>query len=275
MHDLSGYLHCIGFCGEPRADLATLRGVVLRHALSIPFENLDALTGRRVSLDPEAVEHKLLRQRRGGWCFEQNLLLGNALRAMGFAVTDLAARVVWGRAADVIAPRTHRVLRVRADNRDWIVDAGFGGQTLTGALDLASEDAQLTPHEPFRLRRLGDEHLMESKVAGQWLPLFRFDLQPQQPVDFEAANFQLVRDPESHFTQGLRVSRVTPEGRHVLRGFELAFHALEGVSRREALPDVRATLDALRDVFGIDTGGLPDLPARLEALRQTGSATRS
>jgi N-hydroxyarylamine O-acetyltransferase len=190
-------------------------------------------------------------------------------------VVDLAARVVWGRAADVEAPRTHRVLRVRAQKRDFIVDAGFGGQTLTGVLDLASEEEQRTPHEPFRLRRLGEELLMESKVAGQWLPMFRFDLHPQQPIDFEAANFQLVHDPASHFTQGVRVSRVTPEGRHVLRGFDLAFHPLGGVTRRETLAGTPAVLDALREVFGIDTSDLPDLPARLEALRQTGSAARS
>src|SRR5512139_1686077 len=224
MHDLSGYLRHTGFAAEPRVDLATLRGVVLGHALCIPFENLDALTGRRPSLEPADVERKLLQQRRGGWCFEQNLLLGNALRALGFTVVDLAARVVWGRTADVVAPRTHRVLKVAVEGRDWIVDAGFGGQTLTGALDLATDDPQATPHEDFRLSKLGNERLMESRVAGQWLPMFRFDLHPQQPIDFEAANFQLVHDPASHFTQGLGVARVTPEGRHVLRDFELAFH---------------------------------------------------
>jgi N-hydroxyarylamine O-acetyltransferase len=267
MHDLPAYLAHIGFEAAPHADLATLRQLVLRHVLAIPFENLDALTGRRPSLDPADVERKLLRQRRGGWCFEQNLLLGNALRALGFAVEDLAARVVWGRGAEVVAPRTHRVLKVRAENRDWIVDAGFGGQTLTGVLDLASEEPQVTPHEPFRLGRLGEELLMESQVAGEWLPMFRFDLHPQQPIDFEAANFQLVHDPASHFTQGLRVSRVTRDGRHVLRGFELAFHSLQGGTRRETLHDAHAVLEALRDVFGIDTSDLPDLRERLKALQ--------
>ncbi len=267
MTDLATYLDHIGFTGEPRGDLATLRAVVLAHALAIPFENLDALTGRRVSLEPADVERKLLAQRRGGWCFEQNLLLGNALRALGFPVVDLAARVVWGRAADAVAARTHRVLKVEAEGREWIVDAGFGGQTLTGVLDLASEQPQATPHEPFRLRRLGGEYLMESLVAGEWLPMFRFDLHPQQAIDFEAVNFQLGHDPASHFTQGLRVSRVTQQGRHVLRGFDLAFHPLQGGTRRETLQDVGSTLAALREVFAIDASALPDLPAKLASLR--------
>ena len=117
MRDLSGYLQHIGFEGRARADVVTLREVVLRHALAIPFENLDALTGTCPSLDSGDVERKLLQQGRGGWCFEQNLLLGNALREMGFPVVDLAARVVWGRAADAVVARTHRVLKVRAEER--------------------------------------------------------------------------------------------------------------------------------------------------------------
>jgi N-hydroxyarylamine O-acetyltransferase len=269
MLDLSGYLRHIGFRRAPSADLATLREVVLRHALTIPFENLDALTGQRVSLDPADVERKLLHQGRGGWCFEQNLLLGNALRAIGFPVVDLAARVVWGREADVVAPRTHRVLKVDAGQRECIVDVGFGGQTLTGVLDLDSEEPQATPHETFRLRRVGDERLMESRVAGDWLPMFRFDLHPQQPIDFEAANFQLVHDPASHFTQGLRVSRVTSAGRHVLRGFELAFHSLADESQRQTLAGVDAVMTALRDVFGINVAGVRGLPERLSQLHES------
>jgi N-hydroxyarylamine O-acetyltransferase len=148
-------------------------------------------------------------------------------------------------------------------------------QTLTGILDLDSTEEQSTPHEPFRLRRLGDERVMESKVGAEWLPMFRFDLQPQLPIDFEAANFQLVHDPASNFTQGLRVARVTAEGRHVLREFDLGFHALGAGTRRETLTGTRAVLDALEHVFGIDTSALPDLPARIEALLHTGSAAKS
>ena len=267
MHDLSGYLHHIGCDGICSADLATLRAIVLRHVLAIPFENLDAFIGRRPSLEPVDVERKLLREGRGGWCFEQNLLLGNALRALGFSVVDLAARVVWGRDPDAVVPRTHRVLKVQVDGRDFVVDAGFGGQTLTGVLNLAVEGAQSTPHELFRLRPVGHECLMESEVAGAWLPMFRFDLHPQQPVDFEAANFQLAHDPASHFTQGLRVSRVTSAGRHVLRDFDLAFHPLGGETSRQTLPDAQAVLRSLHEVFGIEVSGLPELEARLESLR--------
>jgi N-hydroxyarylamine O-acetyltransferase len=249
--DLAAYFARIGYSGAGAPTRATLAEIVLRHTLSIPFENIDAFLGRRVSLDPAAVADKLVRHRRGGWCFEQNLLLGEALRAMGFEVTDLAARVLLGRPVDVMVPRTHRVLMVRIGNRSWLADVGFGAQlTPTDVLDFALEEPQQTPHGAYRLLKVGEERRLEAQVPGQWLPLFRFDLQPQLPVDFEPANFQLVHDPASHFTQRLGVSIVTPEGRHGLRGRELSFLDRAGNATQRELATAQV-VPALREVFGL------------------------
>lgn len=265
--DLVAYLHHLGYHGSRAPTVALLAELALRHPGAIAFENIDAFIGRRPSLDLREVQRKLVAGGRGGWCFEQNLLFGEALRGLGFDVTDLAGRVLWGRPPDAVTPRTHRLLRVRLDGRDWLVDAGFGGHTLTGVLDLHSEDEQATPHEPFRLRRLaGEERLLESLVAGQWQPLCRFDLQPQLPVDFEAANFQLSRDPASFFTQTLVVSRVDADGRAVLRGNVLSRYGREGMGERRTLGSAGEILDLLAGTFGLNTDGLSDLPARVEAL---------
>ncbi len=261
--DLAAYLRRIGYSGPRQPTLDVLRALVLRHTLAFPFENLDALLGRRISLEPAHVARKLVQDGRGGWCFEKNLLFGNALRALGFDDTDLAARVLWGRPVDAVTARTHRLLQVRIDGRDWLADVGFGGQMLTGVLDLHAEAPQETPHEPFRLRRMGGERLLESLLQGEWKPLCRFDLQPQLPIDFEAANFQLVHDPGSHFTQGLGVSLVAKDGRHALRGRELAFHRLGGDTTRRELQGVPEVLAALREVFGLRLD--PPLQAALQA----------
>jgi N-hydroxyarylamine O-acetyltransferase len=271
--DLAAYLRRIGYRGPRNATRAVLADVVQCHVGRIPFENIDAFLGRRISLDPAVVEHKLVASARGGWCFEQNLLLGNALREMGFAVTDLAARVMWNRPAGVATARTHRLLLVRIEGRQYLVDAGFGGQMLTGVLDMEVEAAQATPHEPFRLRHVQGYRVMESLIRGEWLPLYRFEMQPQLPIDFEAANFQLVHDPASHFTQRLIISLASPQGRHVLVDNELAIHAIDGGTRREVIKDSPALLAVLRDVFGIVLPDAAPLAAKFES--QTGSAARS
>ena len=269
--ELSAYLARIGFAGQPRADLATLRQLALRHALAIPFENLDPFLGRGVSLLPADVERKLVAGRRGGWCFEHNLLLGNALRAIGFDVHDLAARVLWGRDELARTPRTHRLLRVGVAGREWLVDGGFGGLTLTGVLDLDDRQPQQTPHEPFRLRPLDGDLLLEAEIADRdagprWRPLYRFDLKPQWPVDFEAANFQLAHDPQSHFVTTLIAARPVAGGRCSLRNRELTLRAADGQVERRVLGDAAQLLEVLQEVFGIDTASLTGLAPRFAGL---------
>src|SRR5262249_15051302 len=85
--DLNAYFDRIGYSGARTPTLDTLRAVVLRHTEAIPFENLDPLLRRPVRLDAASLQRKLVRDGRGGYCFEHNLLLRHALEGLGFAVT--------------------------------------------------------------------------------------------------------------------------------------------------------------------------------------------
>jgi len=271
MQDLPAYLRRIGFIGAPRTDLATLRQMVLKQALAIPFENLDAFTGRHVSLVSQDVEGKLVGSRRGGWCFEHNLLLGNALRLVGFNVQDLAGRVLWGRAVTDFPARTHRLLRVECDGSHYLLDAGFGVLTPTAPLDFSVREPQATPHERFRLRNLDVDLLLEAELrdaAGvtYWAPLYRFDLHPQWPIDFEATNYQLARDPASQFVAGLRIAQPRPDGRYTLRDRELTWRDRGGHVESRHLADASELRGVLRETFGIDEGGITGLDERFARL---------
>jgi N-hydroxyarylamine O-acetyltransferase len=105
-------LQRIGYAGRRIPTLATLAEVLFHHPQAIPFENLDPLLKRAVSLDSGALEQKMLRDGRGGWCFEQNHLLKEALQSLGFHVTGLSARVMWNAPEDRVNPRTHMLLRI-------------------------------------------------------------------------------------------------------------------------------------------------------------------
>lgn len=152
-------------------DLATLRTLAACHAAAIPFENLNPLLDWPVSLELAAVERRLVHEWRGGYCFEHNLLFVEALRAIGFEVGVLAARVLWGRPEDSITPHGHMLLHIEIDGATHIADVGFGGLTLTGALHLEENVAQSTPHEPFRfVRPSDDDWRMQAQVHGEWRP---------------------------------------------------------------------------------------------------------
>ncbi|MFD9316940.1 arylamine N-acetyltransferase [Streptomyces sp. NPDC060053] len=145
--DLDSYLRRIGWEGERRADAATLRGVHLAHGRAIPFENLDPLRGTVPSLAPADLIAKLVRGgRRGGYCYEHNMLLATVLEALGFGVTLLTARVVVGAQRFEDRPRTHMALLVEVpgDPRPYLADVGFGAR---GAL---LEAVPLTADVEFR-----------------------------------------------------------------------------------------------------------------------------
>jgi N-hydroxyarylamine O-acetyltransferase len=100
--DLDAYFERIGYDGERAPTLATLRAIHARHATMIPFENLSPLLRQPVRLDLASLQDKLLHQGRGGYCFEQNLLLRAVLLALGFQVRGLAARVRWNVPDEVV-----------------------------------------------------------------------------------------------------------------------------------------------------------------------------
>jgi N-hydroxyarylamine O-acetyltransferase len=261
--DLDAYLSRIGYAQARMATLECLRGIVLRHAQTIAFENLDPFMRQPVRLDPQALQQKLIHERRGGYCFEQNLLLWNALEQLGFDVSGLAARVMWN-APPPALPRTHMLLLVEIAGDSWIVDVGFGGLTLTGVLQLATDIEQSTPHESFRLLREGAQYVLQASVRGEWRALYCFNLQAQLPVDYEPVNWYLSTHPQSRFVNNLIAARSEPGRRYNLLNNEFTVHELHGETRRRTLTDASELRQSLTQTFLIPVPKSSQLDAALE-----------
>ncbi len=271
--DLNAYLTRIGHRGASRADLDTLRALALAHPCAIPFENLNPLLRRPVRLDIASIQEKLVRGGRGGWCFEHNLLLGTALTALGYEVTGLSARVVWNVPDGVVRGRSHMVLHVTLDGSSYIVDAGFGGSTLTTPLRLIAGIEQPTPHEPFRLVPVTGGFLLEAKLEGTWKGLYSFDLQPQVLADYEMPNWYLCNHPESHFLAGVVAARVDRDRRYALRNTDFAVHFPGGVTERRTLTSGDEIRRTLEDVFHIQVPKEPDVDEVFARLAGVPAAT--
>jgi N-hydroxyarylamine O-acetyltransferase len=242
--DIDRYFARIGFSGEARPDLPTLRALHRLHPQAIPFENLDPLTSRRVHLDLPSLQRKLVDEQRGGYCFEHNGLFQAVLRQIGFDVTPLGARVVWSAPAALPA-RTHSLSLLNIDGEQYIADVGFGGVTPTAPLRLILNEEQETPHERMRLVQAEGDYLLEVLTEGTWRAMYRFNLEPQQPSDYAMANWWVSTHPESHFVNRLGVAIVAPGRRYALRDAELAIHdAQTGTTRTrvESVAELRALL---------------------------------
>jgi N-hydroxyarylamine O-acetyltransferase len=261
--DLQAYLRRIGWHGAARADMSTLQAIVAAHLTTIPFENLNPLLGLPVSLEWSALERKLVHEGRGGYCFEQNLLLQAALQAIGFEVSGLIARVLWTRAEDAVTPQTHMLLRVEMAGESWLVDVGFGGQTLVGVLRLQADVEQATRLEPFRLVQMDGDWRMQSLVRGSWLSLYRFDLRPVPLIDYVVANHYVSTHPDSNFVKHLNVARTTSEGRLSLRDREFTLRRIGHEPRRRTLDSVAEIRRVLESEFLIRLPAHPRLDQRL------------
>jgi N-hydroxyarylamine O-acetyltransferase len=261
--DLDAYFERIGYSGPRTSTLDTLRALHALHPAAIAFENLNPLLGWPVALDPAALQGKLIEGGRGGWCFEHNTLFWRVLEALGFAVTPLAARVLWNAAPGApIGPRSHMLLRVEAGGTAYLADVGFGGNVLTGPLRLEPNAVQTTPHEPHRLVPVDGALVLEISLEGGWKPLYRFTLEPQFPADYEVSNWYLCHHPSSIFRQTLMCARATAEARYALRGNTLAVHRGAGTEKR-VLGSAGALRSALEKEFALRLPESADLDAAL------------
>lgn len=249
MFDIKAYLNRIGYEGTVSPSSDTLRALHLAHVLTVPFENLDIHLGRSISIEPEALFQKIVLVRRGGYCFELNGLFALLLEQLGFSVTRLAARVLYG--AEGVRPRSHQVLLVRIDTGRWIADVGFGGNGLLEPLNLTINDEIQQGADRFRLiMDERGEHLLQCLVHRAWEKLYSFTLDPHLPVDYTFANYYHSHSPDSLFTQTQICTMPTLDGRKTFTDMVLKIRAGDKTQKihPQTVSEYRALL---RDHFGL------------------------
>lgn len=249
---LTDYFGRIGYHGPAEPTLGTLNAVVAAHVGSIPFENLSVLLGHPIDLSPDAIFRKLVLERRGGYCFEQNGLLLLMLEAIGFHVRPLSARVRYQRPREMTPPRTHLFVRVEIEGEPWMADVGIGALSLTSAIRLDSEQEQATPHETRRLVREGGLRFHQVLFGDQWHDVSEFTLEEMPPIDRELANWHTSAHPLSHFKNRLVAARSLPAGaRRTLLNRELTDRARGGETTTRTVGSPAELLDVLADGFGL------------------------
>jgi N-hydroxyarylamine O-acetyltransferase len=249
---LDAYFRRIGFVGPHPANLETLRAILRGQAQAIPFENLDVLLNRGVRLDLSSIERKLVHDRRGGYCFEQNTLLAAVLRALGFTVTTLMARVRWQVPVGVTMPQTHMVLRVDLHGQPWLADAGFGGLGLDAPIRLDTEQEQGAGPEPRRLVRDGRQLLQQIRLGDTWNDVYTFTLDEAAPIDFEVANWYTSTHPNSRFRQNLVVARLAEGRRIAVQNSDFTTRHADGRAERRPIESPDALLTLLASEFGLN-----------------------
>lgn len=249
---IPAYLERIAYHGSIDPSVDTLRALHRAHLFAVPFENLDIELGRKIVLNEATLIRKVVDQRRGGFCYELNGSFAVLLRALGFSVTLLSARVAREKGGE--GPEfDHLTLRVEFGgdpDGGCLVDVGFGDSFLD-PLRLIAEAEQDDPAGAFRLKRIGERMQLERLSAeGVWRRQYSFTLEPRELSDFAAMCHYHQTSPESHFTQNGICSRATPDGRLTLSGMKWIVSA-NGGRIEELLTSEDDRTRILREQFGI------------------------
>jgi N-hydroxyarylamine O-acetyltransferase len=242
------YLDRIAYSGPLAPTAEVLRDLHRAHLLSVPFENLDIALGRKIVCDENAFVRKIVNRRRGGFCYELNGAFAGLLRAIGFKVTLLSARVPREDGRD--GPEfDHLALRIDLQE-PWPADVGFGDSFLE-PLELRGDIQQSHDGWTYRVVDCGEPLCVErAERDGAWKRQYSFTPTPRSLNDFAAMCHYHQTSPASPFTRKSVCSMATPEGRITVADRKLIF-TRNGKREERLLASDAEWRSALKEHFNI------------------------
>ncbi|WP_367106630.1 arylamine N-acetyltransferase [uncultured Psychrobacter sp.] len=282
------YLAQLGFT-EPEInktitpDLETLQRLQIAHLTQYPFQSLTTVLDRPVDLEEASIYNKVIERRLGGYCYELNGLFLALLRHLGYEARIVTGIVIIDNQIERRNARTHMAIIMTIEERNYLVDVGFGGQVPTAPLVFAynqqnqdqssaqenkAAQIQTTPHGNYKIIRdesFDDQsknpilthaevnyerYILCSEVKSEWQMLYVFDLLPQIKIDMIVGNWYISTYPKSPFKDKIMVSRAEENGvKHTLFNNKYHKHELGKPSQTKILASVDELLVQLKEVF--------------------------
>ena len=210
------YLERINIKTIQQPSYSFLAQLQLKHMMAVPFENLDIRQGLKIVLDERRFYEKIVRRRRGGFCYELNGLFQRLLAELGFAVSIVSGRV-YNASKDRFGPEFDHIVLVVHLGKTFVVDVGFGDgfrkplALPDGSVQDVSGNYRIKPPDPGQ-----DVYLLQRMDENDWQPLYSFTLQSRKLSDFsEMCEFNQT-SPSTFFTQETFCSLATEKGRVTL-----------------------------------------------------------
>jgi N-hydroxyarylamine O-acetyltransferase len=251
--NVSAYVERIHYTQQLKPDVETLHGLHLAHMYSVPFENLDIALKRPIKIDQKSIWDKLIKQKRGGFCYELNGLFAWLLKQIGFEVTYLNARV-FNREGQLGIDFDHLALLVKIPGQAprWLTDVGFG-DSFNEPLNFEERGEQTQGLRSYRIEETSSGYITwQRNYDGSWERQYFFDLQAHKfPKEYEAACLYHQTSPDSSFTRGSIISKGTPEGRISLQDGWLIL-TTNGEREERALSGKEEYQALLKEHYGIE-----------------------
>lgn len=208
-----------------------LKAVHYNAVVSIAYENLDILDNMSLSLEPEDLFEKIVKNRRGGYCFEVNGLLSYILKEMGFEVTDYFARFLRGEPE--IPMRRHRVMSVKCDDGVYFCDIGIGQSAPRFPLKIEEGLMQTQFGETYKFEKDSELGWVLYDFKDEWRPFISFTEEKKYEVDFIQPSFYCEKHPDSPFNKHPIIAIKTEDGRKTINNREYKVFEADNVAHIE------------------------------------------
>lgn len=247
--DIRGYLARLDVDKE-EPSLSFLKKLHFAHIHTIPFENLDIHYNRKIQLDYTKVFDKIVKRRRGGFCYELNGLFYHLLYHLGFDCFITSAQMK-REDGSFSPPFDHMVIIVTIDDIKYLVDVGFG-EAFSYPKQISKGLVQMDYTTYWRFDLDPDENylLQFSSNASSYQTKYMFSFEEKQIIQFmEMCEFHQNSD-QSPFTQKKLITIKTNDGRVTLTDRKLKVLQL-GETIEEPILNEDEFLSKLEQFFAI------------------------
>lgn len=259
-NQIKEYLQRIDYHGSLNKKTFVLSALQLAHLTHIPYENIDILAGKPLSLEPQDLFQKIIVEHRGGFCFELQGLFKELLEALGFSVKQYSARFL--DEGDKIQMRRHRVLVVTLGKNRYHLDVGVRNESPRKALKLTCDEIQTDGICLYRFDK--DEFfgwvLLQKQANKDWQPMYAFTEEIQIDDDFIMPTFYCEKHPDSDFNKYMKISIFNGESNYTIVDKIYKEYSNGKVQFKKKLETTDELKRVLKQHFGLDN--LPYLPMK-------------
>jgi N-hydroxyarylamine O-acetyltransferase len=181
------------------------------HVFQIPFENLDVYYKRIFNLDIGNVYQKIINDRRGGFCYELNLLFNWLLTEIGFSSRIIASRI-FNENGTAGPDFDHMSIYVKT-GKGFLLDVGYGDLFVT-PIEI-KEGVQFDGRNYFLIDKWNkNEYVISMSADGiSFSKRYAFSLDLINAKDFDTICLDKQTNPSSYFVKNVICTKPTQTGR--------------------------------------------------------------
>ena len=244
----------------------SLKALTFGHVSHIAYQNQTIYNKLPLNLDPEALIQKLVVNREGGMCYETSDLFYNVLLKIGFVCKKIKAYPLNAKPYNPKAPSSHNIIIVDLNKKLYLVDVGYGNNSIRYPVDFDFEKTnvkEVFPGETYEFEVKENYYQINIKIKQNFASMYRFD-KPFEEINVEETldNMKKILNYEGMMPIRdlyLKSSILTKEGKigfyaEPKNGIETAYMFVEtfGERKKEKFKSWSDFVDRLKNILGVD-----------------------